>query len=97
MPSGTILILSETLILKTKYQKGMMRAPIVVAKGAGLLAVRIKEIAALAGVPIVEKKKLARFLYRNVEVGESIPESLYTAVAEVLAYVYRLKKKRAVN
>jgi flagellar biosynthetic protein FlhB len=50
-------------------------------------------IAAESGVPILEKRELARFLYRNVEVNEMIPESLYTAVAEVLAYVYKIKKQ----
>lgn len=94
VPDADVVVTNPTHVaVALKYAKGKMRAPIVVAKGAGLLAVRIKEIAALAGVPIVEKKKLARFLYRNVEVGESIPESLYTAVAEVLAYVYKIRNK----
>lgn len=76
-----------------KYKRGETKAPIVVAKGANLIAVRIKEIAAQHQIPILEKKALARHLYRFVEVGEMIPESLYTAVAEVLAYVYRVKRK----
>ena len=70
-----------------------MRAPMVVAKGAGYIALKIKEIAAEAGVPILERRQLARFLYRNVEINEPVPESLYTAVAEVLAYVYKMKKR----
>jgi Flagellar biosynthesis pathway, component FlhB len=54
---------------------------------------RIKEAAAIYGVPILEKKQLARYLYRHVEIGEFVPEAMYTAVAEVLAYVYKMKKK----
>jgi flagellar biosynthetic protein FlhB len=68
-----------------------MGAPTVVAKGARLLAEKIKEIARKHGVPIVENKPLARTLYQAVEIGMEIPANLYKAVAEVLAYVYRLK------
>jgi len=64
---------------------------VVVAKGKRLIAERIKEIAAAHGVPIYENKPLARSLFDLVEVGETIPEDLYRAVAEVLSYVYRLK------
>jgi flagellar biosynthetic protein FlhB len=66
----------------------------VVAKGADLLAQRIKQVAAEAGVPIVENKPLARGLYSAVEVGDDIPIELYQAVAEVLAYVFSLKNRR---
>ncbi len=76
-----------------KYKRGETKAPVVVAKGANLIAQRIKEIAAENNIPILEKRMLARHLYRTVEVGEMIPESLYTAVAEVLAYVYKVKRK----
>jgi flagellar biosynthetic protein FlhB len=65
-----------------------------VARGAGLLAERIKTLAREAGVPIMEDKPLARTLYRHVEVGEYIPATLYKAVAQVLAYVYSLQQKR---
>jgi flagellar biosynthetic protein FlhB len=68
-----------------------MGAPEVVAKGTGYLALRIREIAKEAGVPIVERKLLARALYASVKVGQQIPHDLYRAVAEVLGYVYRLK------
>jgi len=64
-------------------------APKVVAKGAGHIAARIREVAAQAGVPVRENKPLARALYHNVEIGEVIPVQLYQAVAEVLAVVYR--------
>jgi flagellar biosynthetic protein FlhB len=65
---------------------------VVVAKGEDFIARKIKEIAAEHGVPIVENKPLAKELMKRVEIGESIPEELYLAVAEVLAFVYRLKK-----
>ncbi|AEH44071.1 flagellar biosynthetic protein FlhB [Thermodesulfatator indicus DSM 15286] len=76
-----------------KYQAGEMPAPQVLAKGEGLVAQRIKEVAEEAGVPIVENPPLAQALYKEVEIGEYVPAELYQAVAEVLAYVYRLKGK----
>ncbi|OAG28653.1 flagellar biosynthesis protein FlhB [Thermodesulfatator autotrophicus] len=76
-----------------KYEAGKMPAPQVLAKGEGLVAQRIKEVAKEAGVPIVENPPLAQALYREVEIGEYIPAELYQAVAEVLAYVYRLRRK----
>jgi len=71
-----------------------MVSPKVIAMGADLLAQRIKKIAAEAGIPMVENVPLARGLYKSVEVGDEIPLELYQAVAEVLAYVYSLKKRR---
>ena len=70
-----------------------MHAPKVVAKGQDLLAQRIREIAIAHGIPIIERKPLARALYRLVEVGKEIPEQFYSAVAEILAYVYELTGK----
>ncbi|OGT03471.1 MAG: flagellar biosynthesis protein FlhB [Gallionellales bacterium RBG_16_57_15] len=67
-------------------------APIVVAKGSHLLALRIREIALEHHVPILEAPPLARALHKHTELGEAIPEALYTAVAEVLAYVYKLRR-----
>ncbi|MGB9813177.1 MAG: flagellar biosynthesis protein FlhB [Thermovenabulum sp.] len=69
-------------------------APVVVAKGAGEIALKIKEIAKEEDVPIVENPTLARTLYKSVEIGESIPQELYQAVAEILAFVYSLKGRR---
>jgi flagellar biosynthetic protein FlhB len=69
-----------------------MSAPVVVAKGQDLMAARIKKIAAAAGVPCVENVALARALYKGAEVGDSIPGPLFGAVAEVLAYLVRLKQ-----
>lgn len=76
-----------------KYDAETMAAPIVVAKGQGHLAARIRALAAEHGVPIVEKKPLARALYKTVKVGGAVPTELYEVVAEILAYVYRLSGK----
>ena len=70
-----------------------MEAPTVVAKGADFIAQRIREIAKENDVVVVENKPLAQALFKNAEVGDVIPPDLYKAVAEVLAYVYRLKRK----
>jgi flagellar biosynthetic protein FlhB len=74
-----------------RWRPAEMAAPRVVAKGAGELARRIKDAARQAGVPIVERRALARALYRTVEVGAEIPPALYRAVAEILAYIYSLR------
>ncbi len=94
VPKADVVVTNPTHVaVALQYKKGQMRAPVVVAKGAGYIAVTIKELAIKSEVPILERKQLARFLYRNVEIGEAIPESLYTAVAEVLAYVYKIKNR----
>jgi flagellar biosynthesis protein FlhB len=77
-----------------RYQEGGMRAPRVVAKGTGLIALRIREIAAEHAVPVIEAPPLTRAVCRYVELGDEIPTGLYGAVAEVLAYVYRLRAAR---
>jgi flagellar biosynthesis protein FlhB len=77
-----------------RYSETGMRAPVVVAKGTQLTAARIREIATEHGVPIMEAPPLARALYKHTEIGETIPEALYTAVAEVLAYIYQLHRYR---
>lgn len=76
-----------------KYDVEKMAAPMVVAKGQRLLAQRIRAIAEASGVPIVENPPVARLLYKTVEIGQQVPEELYQAVAEILAYVYRLNEK----
>ncbi len=76
-----------------KYDDKTMAAPIVVAKGMNDIAARMRQIAAEHRVPIIERKPLARALYRDVKVGRPVPEELYGAVAEILAYVYRLSGK----
>jgi flagellar biosynthetic protein FlhB len=70
-----------------------MRAPIVVAKGAGAMAQQIRRLALEHNIPIIEKKPLAQALFKDVDLGHPIPDKLYGAVAEVLAYVYQLKGK----
>ncbi len=94
VPESDVVITNPTeLAVALKYDPATMAAPTVVAKGARKLAQKIKEIAAAHGVPIVENRPLAQLLYRSVEVGMEIPVEAYQAVAEVLAYVYRLKGK----
>jgi flagellar biosynthetic protein FlhB len=78
-----------------RYRAEEMRAPCVVAKGAGELAQKIKDAARSAGVPIVERRALARALYRSVQLGAEIPPALYRAVAEILAYIYSLRRRAA--
>lgn len=76
-----------------EYKTGEMNAPKVVAKGVDFLAIRIMEIASKQDIPVVEQPPLARAIYFNVEVEQEIPEDLFKAVAQVLAYVYQLKKR----
>ena len=80
-----------------KYEPLMMGAPVCVAKGQDLIAQRIKDIARDNDVSIVENKPLARELFRRVDIGDEIPDDLFTAVAEVIAFVYKLKKMDVVN
>ena len=75
-----------------KYESGTMAAPTVVAKGMNLIAQRIRDLAGENQVPVLEAPPLARALYRHADVGEQIPAPLYTAVAEVMAYVYQLNQ-----
>jgi len=76
-----------------RYERGKMRAPILVAKGQRLIAEKIKEIARQHGIPIVENRKVARELFKHCEIGQEIPGFLYRAVAEILAFVYRLNQR----
>ncbi|MBI3222960.1 MAG: flagellar type III secretion system protein FlhB, partial [Nitrosomonadales bacterium] len=93
IPTADVVVTNPThYAVALKYSEQGMRAPIVVAKGSHLLALRIREIAAENRVPILEAPPLARALHKHAELGESIPEALYTAVAEVLAYVYQLRR-----
>jgi flagellar biosynthetic protein FlhB len=92
VPEADVVITNPThLAIAIKFDAAKMVAPQVLAKGAGHVAQRIKEIAAEHEVPLVENKPLAQALYKMVELGDYIPAELYRAVAEVLAYVYRLK------
>jgi len=92
VPTADVVITNPThFAVALKYEAGTA-APIVIAKGRDHVAQTIKKIARNARVPIIENKPLARSLHRQVEIGMAVPESLYQAVAEVLAYVYRLKR-----
>jgi flagellar biosynthetic protein FlhB len=76
-----------------RYNASEMQAPVVTAKGARLVAERIREIAVEHDVPIVQKPDLARMLYRTIDVGQPVPETLFVAVAEVLAFVYEIDRR----
>jgi len=92
VPQADVVITNPThLAVALKFDAASMVAPAVVAKGSGHIAERIKETARNHQVPIIEDKPLAQALFKMVEIGEFIPAELYRAVAEVLAYVYRLK------
>ena len=91
VPKADVVVTNPThFAVALKYEAARMSAPRVVAKGRGLLAQRIREIAAESGVPTLEAPPLARALYRHADLGEQVPSALYTAVAEVMAYVYQL-------
>lgn len=93
LPQADVVITNPThLAAAIKYDKDTADAPILIAKGADYLAQKIKEIAKENHIEIVENKPLARMLYYNVEIGAEIPPELYQMTAEVLAYVYGLKK-----
>jgi flagellar biosynthetic protein FlhB len=92
VPRASVVITNPThLAIALRYERGVMKAPRVVAKGAGHLAERIVELARRHAVPVLERKPVARALYKAAKVGQEIPAALYYAVAEVLAYVYRLR------
>jgi flagellar biosynthetic protein FlhB len=94
VPTADVVVTNPTeFAVALKYDADTMRAPRVIAKGQGQMAMRIRQLAIAAGVPILERKPLARALYKLVEVGQEIPEDLYATVAEILAYVYELTGK----
>jgi flagellar biosynthesis protein FlhB len=93
VPTADVVVTNPThYAVALKYQANRGGAPQVVAKGADLIAQRIRELAQTNGVPTLEAPPLARALYRHVDIGEQIPQTLYTAVAQVLAYVHHLRK-----
>jgi flagellar biosynthesis protein FlhB len=96
VPTATAVIVNPThFAVALRYDLDSMAAPRVVAKGKNYLALRIREKAIAHEVPIVENPPLAQALYKSVEVGQEIPPHLYRAVAEILAYIYRLMNGRA--
>ena len=93
IPTADVVVTNPThYAVALSYSEKGMGAPIVVAKGSHLLAARIREIAIQNNVPILEAPPLARALHKHTELGQAIPEALYNAVAEVLAYVYQLRR-----
>ena len=91
VPTADVVVTNPThFAVALRYDAATMHAPRVVAKGQDYVALRIREIAVANGVPILERKPLARALYKMAEVGQEIPEQYYSAVAEILAYVYEL-------
>lgn len=90
--TADVVITNPThLAVALKYDTARMAAPVVVAKGAGVIAERIRELARHHNVPVVENKFVARTLFKLVEIGKEIPHDLYRAVAEILAFVYRAR------
>ncbi|MBC23882.1 MAG: flagellar biosynthesis protein FlhB [Phycisphaerae bacterium] len=96
VPKADVVVTNpEHLSIAIAYDPETMVAPRVLAKGADLMAMRIRQIAQKHGIPVIERKPLARAIYSDVPVGGHIPEELYTAVAELLAHVYQLSGKVA--
>lgn len=95
VPSADVIITNPTHIsIVVKYDGETMIAPEIIGKGQDHLAMRIREIAKEHDIPIVENVPLARALYKTVNVGEGVPRSLYKAVAEILAFVYKIRKNK---
>jgi flagellar biosynthetic protein FlhB len=93
VPSASVIVTNPShFAVALKYDESGMGAPRVIAKGADLLAARIREIAAESGVPMLEAPPLARALFKHVELDQEIPAVLYSAVAQVLAWVYQLQQ-----
>ncbi len=95
VPTADVVITNPThFAVALRYSAEKSSAPIVVAKGQDLMALKIRELAQLNDVPIVENPPLARALYKQVDIGREIPGDMYEAVAEVLAFVYQINQKR---
>jgi flagellar biosynthetic protein FlhB len=93
VPQADVVVRNPThFAVALKYDEKTGRAPFVVAKGAGNVALKIVEIAGANGVHVTENQPLAQALYRSVEIGSEIPSEFYRAVAEVLAYIYTMKR-----
>ena len=92
VPKADFVVMNPThFAVAIRYDEKTMNAPQVISKGADLLAIRIRDLARSHSIPVLQSPILARALYANAEIGQDIPSTLYTAVAQVLAYVYRLK------
>ena len=97
VPTADVIVTNPTHFAVALIYKSGMTAPKIVAKGAGEIALKIREIGAENGVPLLEAPPLARALYRHADIDQEIPSALYAAVAEVLAYVYQLATWRQVG
>ena len=94
VPKASVVLVNPTHVaVALRYDAKTMDAPIMVAKGADLMAEKIRDIARAYGVPVVQRPELARTIYATVKLGNPIPQSLYVAVAEILALIYRLRHK----
>jgi flagellar biosynthetic protein FlhB len=95
VPKADVVVTNPThYAVALKYDQTEMASPRVVAKGIDRVAQKIREVAAEADVPVVENPPLARGLYAAVEIDQEIPPEFYKAVAEVIGYIYKLKRKR---
>jgi len=93
VPRATVVVTNPIhYAVALKYEEGVNSAPVLVAKGAGDIALKLREIAGKSGVPVIENPPLARTIFQQVDIGGEIPAELYQSVAEVLAMVFRLKK-----
>ncbi|MDD5247919.1 MAG: flagellar biosynthesis protein FlhB [Rhodocyclaceae bacterium] len=93
VPKADVVVTNPThFAVALKYDAGNMGAPQVVAKGMNVIAQKIRELAAEHAVPVIEAPPLARALYRHADIGDQVPAALYTAVAEIMAYVYQLNQ-----
>jgi flagellar biosynthetic protein FlhB len=94
VPKADVVITNPTHIAcALRYDPATMAAPQLIAKGAGTTAERIKEIAREKNIPVIENKPLARTIFKTLKIGQVIPRELFTAVAQVLSYVYKLRRK----
>jgi flagellar biosynthetic protein FlhB len=94
VPNASVIVTNPTHYAVALRYDETMRAPRVIAKGADLIAAKIRELGAEHQVPVLEAPALARAIFRHAEINEEVPAQLYTAVAEVLAYVFQLKSWR---
>ncbi|MCH8152456.1 MAG: flagellar biosynthesis protein FlhB [Planctomycetes bacterium] len=96
VPKADVVVTNpEHVSVAIQYDAQRMNAPTVIAKGADYLALRIRQIALLRGIPVVQRPPLARALYRQVDVGQEVPPDFYKVVAEILAFVYQLNNRMA--
>ena len=92
VPAADLVVMNPThYAVALKYDEKTMAAPHVIAKGADLIALRIRDVAKDNQVPVLQSPMLARALYAHTEIDQQVPAALFTAVAQVLAYVYRLR------